>query len=238
MITFVDPRKPGEALWPAKYPIEELNRRRAGMGAYDFAALQQQQPAPSGGGLFQEAWFAGKFVDVAPRLARRARGWDTAATENGGDFTVGVKIAEADGIFYVEDVVRGQWSPGKAEAQMRVTIEMDGKIAQREEQEGGAAGKTVIAARTKLLAGVDYEGVVVTGSKITRSKPYRVQCEAGNVRIVRAEWNRKYIEELCGFPTAKNDDQVDASSAAFNAVLLEPEAFDPAAAGMTSAATW
>lgn len=241
-------RRIGEPLWPAKYPLSELRRRRAGMGEYDWSALYQQQPAPSGGGLFKEEWFADKFVDVAPVVARRARGWDTAATDGGGDYTCGVRIAEADSIFYVEDVVRGQWSPGVAEAQMKLTVELDGtNVAQREEKEGGSAGKIVIDARTKTFAGKNYEGVPITGSKVTRSKPFRIQCEAGNVRIVRDKgrggvdgtgWNRDYINELCGFPTAKHDDQVDASSCAFNAVLLEPPAFDYAAAGMTSSATW
>lgn len=232
-------RAVGEALWPAKYPLEELARRRAGMGEYDWSALYQQHPVPSGGGLFREEWFAGKFVDAAPVVARRARGWDTASTEGGGDYTCGVKIAEAGGVFYVEDVVRGQWSPANAEARMRTAIELDGKdVAQREEKEGGSAGATVIGARTKTFAGVNYEGVAVSGSKVTRSKPFRVQCEAGNVRVVRGEWNKKYLDELCGFPTAKHDDQVDGSSCAFNAVLLEPEAFDYAKAGMTSSATW
>lgn len=240
-------RGKGEPLWPEKYPLEDLRRRRAGMGEYDWSALYQQQPAPSGGGLFKEEWFADKFVDAAPIVARRARGWDTAATEGGGDFTVGVRIAEANGIFYIEDVVRGQWSPAVAEAQMILTAELDGPIAIREEQEGGSAGKTVIEARTKTFAGRDYQGVSVTGSKVTRSKPFRVQCEAGNVRIVRDRgrggvegrgWNRDYIKELCGFPTALHDDQVDGSSCAFNAVLLEPPAFDPDVAGMTSEVTW
>lgn len=243
-----DPRSVGDALWPEKYPLAELRRRRAGLGEYDFSALYQQQPAPSGGGLFKESWFSEKFVDAAPVVARRARGWDTASTEGGGDWTCGVKVAEAGGIFYIEDVVRGQWSPAEAEATMQVTVELDGPhVAQREEKEGGSAGKTVIDARTKLFAGKNYQGVAITGSKVTRSKPFRIQCEAGNVRIVRDRgrggahgtgWNRDYISELCGFPTAKHDDQVDGSSCGFNAVLLEPEAFDHEKAGMSSAATW
>jgi len=241
-------RQPGEALWPQKYPLSDLRRRKAGMGEYDWAALYQQTPAPSGGGLFKEEWFADKFVDAAPVVARRARGWDTASKEGAGDYTCGVKIAEAGGIFYVEHVVRGQWSPANAEAQMKLAVELDGpNCAQREEKEGGSAGTTVIDARTKTFAGKDYQGVQISGSKVTRSKPFRVQCEAGNVRIVRDRgvggvnnlgWNADYISELCGFPTAKHDDQVDGSSCSFNAVLLEPPPFDPVAAGMTGAGTW
>jgi predicted phage terminase large subunit-like protein len=106
---------------------------------------------------------------------------------------------------------------------MKTTAELDGvMVAIREEREGGSAGKTVIDARLKTLAGFNYDGVAVTGSKVVRSKPLRTQCEAGNVRIVRGEWNAAYLKELCVFPAGKHDDQVDASSCAFNAVLLEP----------------
>jgi len=232
-------RRVGEALWPSKYPLVELKRRRATGGEYDWASLYQQRPAPSGGGLFKEEWFAGRFVDVAPAVARRARGWDTAGTEGAGDWTVGVRIAEADGLFYVEDVQRQQLGPAGVDGLMRTTAELDGKnVAQREEKEGGSAGGAVVAARAKTLVGFDYNFVQITGSKVTRSKPFRAQCEAGNVRIVRGAWNADYIKELCAFPTAKHDDQVDGSSCAFNAVLLEPEPFRYEEAGMTSAATW
>jgi predicted phage terminase large subunit-like protein len=217
-------RRVGDALWPEKYPLAELKKRRATGGEYDWASLYQQRPAPSGGGLFKEEWFAGKFVDVAPANARRARGWDTAGTEGAGDWTCGVRIAEVDGIFYVEDVRRKQIGPSAVNDLMRTTTELDGKAcAQREEKEGGSAGAAVVAARAKMLVGFDYAFVQISGSKVTRCKPFRAQCEAGNVRIVRGLWNASYVQELCGFPTAKHDDQVDASSCAFNAVLLEPK---------------
>ncbi len=241
---FVDPRKKGEALWPAKYPLEELARRRAGMGSYDWASLYQGRPTPSGGGLFKEIWFADRFLDVAPAIMRVARGWDTAGTEQDGDYTVGVKIGEeflkdeytgalaSTGRFVILDVKRGQLGPNGVDSLIKVTAELDGvACAIREEKEGGSAGGAVIAARLKMLRGFDYKEVIVSGSKITRSKPFRAQCEGGNVYLLRDQgrggvnntgWNRDYVTELCGFPTANHDDQVDGSSCAFNAVLLEP----------------
>jgi predicted phage terminase large subunit-like protein len=232
---FTDPRHTGEALWPAKYPIEELARRRAGMGEYDWSSLYQGRPAPSGGGLFKEEWFAGRFLDAAPSQMRVARGWDTAGTEGGGDWTCGVKIGEeflqnvstgdlqSTGRFVVLDVARKQLGPDGVDKLMKLTTELDGKeCAVREEKEGGSAGVAVVMARAKTLVGYDYNFVQVSGSKVTRSKPFRAQCEAGNVWLLRAQWNVEYLKELCGFPTAAHDDQVDGSSCAFNAVLLEP----------------
>lgn len=232
-------RDAGDLLWPGRDGPSELAEQRTVLGPTDYAAQYQQQPSPAGGGLFKQEWFADKFVDAAPLVARRTRGWDTAGTEGAGDWTCGVRIAEANGIFYVEDVQRQQLGPNGVDALIRVTAETDGRgCCQREEKEGGSAGAAVIAARTKTLAGFDYAGVEISGSKVTRCKPFRAQCEAGNVRIVRGAWNAEYVNELCRFPTAAHDDQVDASSCAFNAVLMEPVPFDYRAAGMTSAATW
>ncbi len=107
---------------------------------------------------------------------------------------------------------------------MLQTAAFDGVgCSQREEKEGGSAGKVVVEARLKAMAGYDYAGVVISGDKVTRSKPFRAQVEGGNVALVRGEWNEAYIRQLCDFPTGSHDDMVDASSCAFNAVLLEPE---------------
>ena len=65
---------------------------------------------PRSGSLFRREWFA--VVDAPPARAERVRYWDKAATQDAGDYTVGVLMAKTDdGLFYVEDVVRGQWSP-------------------------------------------------------------------------------------------------------------------------------
>lgn len=230
-------RAKGDPLWPETYPLKELYARRATMGEYDWSSLYQQKPSPSGGGLFKEEWF--RFAPAGPAIARRARGWDTAGTENDGDWTCGVKIAEefveinlpdghstelqSTGRFFIEDVVRRQLGPAGVDGLIKTTTELDGlSVAQREEKEGGSAGLAVVAARAKLLVGFDYKEVIISGSKVTRSKPFRAQAEAGNIYLVRAPWNKPYVDELCGFPTGKHDDQVDGSSCAFNSVLMEP----------------
>lgn len=232
----VDIREDGEeTVWALT--TETGNYVVWGLASSNSAGQLQQRPAPEGGGLFKREWF--KFVDAAPVTARRVRGWDTAGTELGGDWTVGVKISEIDGLFYVEDVVRGQYGPAGVDALILQITKMDGiGCAQREEREGGSAGKAVTGARARTLVGYDYAEVSISGDKVTRAKPFRAQVEAGNVALVRGTWNEEYIRELSIFPSGKHDDQVDASSAAFNAVLLEPEAFNPTAVGMRSATTW
>jgi predicted phage terminase large subunit-like protein len=215
-----DPRThPGELLWPQVFSGTIVRALTRDLGPYGAAGQLQQRPAPEGGGLFKREWF--KIVDASPIAARRVRGWDTAGTEGDGDWTVGARMAmTSDGKVYLEDITRGQWGPAAVDSVMRLSADTDGKeVGQREEKEGGSAGKAVVTARAQQLMGFDYGGVVVTGDKVTRAKPFRAQCEAGNVYLVRAPWNKEYLDELCDFPAGAHDDQVDASSCAFNELV-------------------
>lgn len=234
-----DPRTiPGELLMPALLTEQMVRDAELKLGPFGTAGQMQQRPSPEGGGLFRREWF--RIVDILPSVTRQhrriARGWDTAGTEQGGDWTVGVKILQIEieaeqvkpgGViipaqyhYYVVSVVRDQTA--NVDRMMRATAESDGKeVDQREEKEGGASGVAVIASRAQALRGYSYSGVQISGDKVTRAKPFRTQCEAGNVFLLRGEWNDAYLDELTHFPTGMNDDQVDGSSCAFNALLLE-----------------
>lgn len=217
-----DPRTvPGELLMPQLLGEAKVKQLEIDLGPYGVAGQLQQNPVIEGGGLFREEWFT--IVEEAPaHAARRVRGWDTAGTELDGDYTCGVLLSEDEGErIYVEDVRRKQVAD--VETFIVAVAEQDGKsVAQREEKEGGASGKAVILARAKKLKGFDYQGVALSAGKIERAKGFRSQCAAGNVSLVRGNWNRAYIDELCSFPMGAHDDQVDGSSASYNALILEP----------------
>lgn len=219
---------PGELLWPALIDEAKVRQVELDLGPFGTASQLQQQPAKETGGLFQRQWFT--VVDTLPgTVVRRVRGWDDAGTEGGGCYTAGVRLAECkvgkdEYVFVVEHVVRDQLGPDNVERLIKETAVSDGRktCAQREEKEGGSAGLAVVASRTRLLQGFDYQGVVVTGDKVTRAKPYRTQCEGRRVLLLRGEWNAAYLDELASFPNGRYKDQVDASSTAFNTLLLEP----------------
>lgn len=71
-------------------------------------------------------------------------------------------------------------------------------------------------------AGFDYASVPATGDKVTRARPFRAQCEAGNVRLIRGAWNETFLQELERFPMGGHDDQVDATGCAYNVLALKP----------------
>ncbi len=166
-----------------------------------------------------------QFVDVVPDKAARVRFWDLAATEAGfkthdPDYTAGVLMAYADGDFFVEDVVRVRRAT-HVDQLIRQVAEGDGRrVMIGVEREPGAAGKLFGDHLVAVLAGYTLRVVPVTGDKTTRALPWISQVHNRRFHIKRAAWTREYVEEICAFPQAGHDDQVDATSGAF-ALLSE-----------------
>lgn len=221
---FEDPRtEDGELLFPERFPAEEIERLKRAKGSYAYSGQYQQRPAPRSGGMFQRGDF--EIVDAVPAGAMRCRAWDFAATQpkpgKQPDWTVGLRLAHRNGIFYVEDVKRDRWSPADVEKNLKNTASQDGlEVRVRMPQDPGAAGKSDAATKIKLLAGYEVKVVAPTGEKSVRAKPASAQAEAGNVKLVRGEWNDTFLDEVCSFPNAQHDDQVDAFADALNELAL------------------
>lgn len=210
----------GEALWPAKYSADDLERIRVNIGSYDWSALYMGAPAPPEGALVKRAWI--QIRPSAPDGMRKCRYWDKAGTVMAGDYTAGVKIGRTtDGSWWICHATRGQWGPGEREARMRSTAEADGiETLQRIEQEPGSGGKDSASISVRNLAGFDVQARPVSGDKETRFRPFAAQAEAGNVYMVAGEWNAAYLDEICSFPFGKHDDQVDGTGGAFNELAV------------------
>ncbi|MQB37610.1 terminase [Agrobacterium tumefaciens] len=221
---FEDPRtEDGELLFPERFPAEEIERLKRAKGSYAYSGQYQQRPAPRSGGMFQRGDF--EIVDAVPAGAKRCRAWDFAATQpkpgKQPDWTVGLRMAYHGGIFYVEDVRRDRWSPADVEKNLKSTATQDGLLVRiRMPEDPGAAGKSDAATKLKLLAGYNVAAIRPTGEKSVRAKPASAQAEAGNVKLVRGVWNETFLDEVCSFPNAQHDDQVDAFADALNELAL------------------
>ncbi|MBA2702678.1 MAG: phage terminase large subunit [Blastocatellia bacterium] len=175
------------------------------------------------GALFKRHWF--EIVDAAPALGPRVRFWDMASTKDGGDWSVGLKMVRSGGIFTIEDVQRGRWTPHERDAVILQTAKLDGHAVKVVvEQEPGSAGVSVVAAMVQMLAGYPVEGRRATGDKVTRAAPLASQAQAGNVKLVAGGWNSAFIDELSAFPSVGiHDDQCDSASGAFGVLTEESE---------------
>lgn len=217
-------RAEGEALWPERYPIEELAKRRRAvslsLGSQVWDAQYQQSPSSPDGDVFLRDWPTIGRAEVDATAQRWVRGWDLAATAGGGDWTVGVLLARlGDGRTVVVDVTAGQWAADQVRAEILTAAQRDpaGTLTVLP-QDPGQAGKDQAQQLVRMLAGHDVRAEAQTGSKEVRANGLAAQQRAGQVGLVDAKWNRAFVAELAAFPRASHDDQVDAAATAFNAL--------------------
>lgn len=218
----------GEALWPERFPVAALENRRQVMGDYPFASQYQQRPIPKGEQVFEVDKI--EVVTRVPAGLLGVRFYDLAITAKAkSDYTVGLKMAidPANEDIYVLDVFRQKTKPAALLAAIKSHAFKDGKewdVA----LEGEKAGIMNIdyLSRDKDLRGFKLHLDPIKGDKYARAQAVMSRVALGQVKILRAAWNRAFIEELRIFDSGAHDDQVDALSGAYNflAEQVVPEA--------------
>lgn len=224
-------RRPGHALCPTRYPLKALLGLKADVGSMGWSSEYQGVPRSAEGNRFKESWF-----NILPVLNGEALAygdkvcyWDNAATDDDGCYTAGVFMLIYQGLIYILDVVRGQWSTDERNKMMRNTaVRHTAQYGPHQiyfEHEGGSAGKDAALAIVRYMAGYDIHAHSPSGSKDVRLMPFEAQAEGGNVRLIAPEgcrWIRPYLDELTEMPNGAYRDQGDATSGAYNILALNP----------------
>lgn len=190
---------------------------------------------PTAGLYFQREWF--EIIDAIPsNCIQVARAWDRAATkpnENNKDpdWTAGIKVHKhATGLFIISDVRRLRDTPLKVESFVKNTATQDGHaVPVYLDQDPGSSGVADADNYVRLLAGWEVRVNKPSGDKATRAKPASAQCEAGNIKLLRGDWNEEFLNELenfTGIDGDGHDDQVDCLSLAFNSMCQDPSILD------------
>jgi phage terminase large subunit-like protein len=108
-------------------------------------------------------------------MVRRIRYWDLASSVDSGDWSVGLRMSRTDaGLFYVEDVIRGQWGPFDRDKVILQTAHIDSRgLPIRIEQEPGSAGVSMIASLVRIYVGANtfHESYFVSSSSTTARPP-------------------------------------------------------------------
>lgn len=214
-------RKKGEALHPARYPLEQLQQIKAAIGSRDFEALYQQHPTPEGGSVFHEKWLQRTWLpkDLPARFDKVIQSWDMAFKDSDtSDFVVGQLWGKKGADLYLLDQLRGRWG-------FMESVEKVKELTAKESQYERGATRKLIEDKANGPAVIDMlkreiQGILPVqpdGSKLARAHAVTALFEAGNVLLPDrsiAPWIDEYRMELTRFPSGAHDDQVDSTTQA------------------------
>lgn len=217
----------GDPLWDSLFPKKELDQKEMELTPHAKAGQMQQRPAGREGGKFKRAWFTeDKFLEPneVPAATKWVRHWDLAGTVAlGADWTVGLKLGRMpNGCYVIGSVIRNQKEGHDVRELIKLTAAMDGYQCEISlPQDPGQAGKVQASDFVRNMPGYNVKTERETGPKVKRADPVAAQASHGNLFLVSAPWNETFLDELCLFPSAPHDDQVDALSGAFARFILQ-----------------
>lgn len=166
-----------------------------------------------------------RYVKDCPSKGRTVRAWDISATDpkksmtKNPDWTVGLKMIESGGRYFVEDVIRFQGDPDEVLTRMKEAAIEDGPWCEVVlEEQPGAAGKIVKNMYIKEFEeiGISPAFVGASGNKFERMNPVSIACKDGDMFLKKADWNKVFTDELIKVPNGDKDDQADAFAIAYN----------------------
>jgi predicted phage terminase large subunit-like protein len=186
----------------------------------------------SAGNFFRREWFP--IIDAIPAgWVQAIRAYDRGATKvhegnKDPDWTRGLKVYKySDGSFVVADLKSIRDTPGQVENLIKNVASHDGySVRIISQQDPGSAGVAEAQNFVRMLAGFDVRSVVLSKDKVTRAKPVSAQSEVGNIKVLRAPWNKEFFDELENFPDGAHDDIIDVLSLSFNELCANPSILD------------
>jgi predicted phage terminase large subunit-like protein len=205
-------RSIGEALHPAREPLEELARIKEQLGPHAFGAQYQQTPIPIGGGIVE--WERFKWYSQLPNNGQGGlyvQSWDTAMDiHETNSYSVCTTWFRYQGNNYLIDVWRQRMRPADLLIIMHQhAIKYRADLVIIERHNGSEALIETLFQHTRL----NLLNVRPTGSKIQRMAGEYAAITGGLVFLPKtATWLPEFRSEIVKFPQAKHDDQVDSLS--------------------------
>lgn len=229
-------RQAGEALWPERYSLEELQRMRAGKTPYYWRALYQQDPQAEGGTEFPASWFEGKdlWFEEWPTASRcRVVALDPAlgAHASYGDYSAFVMLlVDAEGRLWVDADLRRSHVVEIVET----AIEIQRKFtAERFAVEANQFQELIAdqiwresKARGLITPALGLKNGPLTSKlqRIRRLSPFLSRRE---IRFKANSPGAKLLfDQLRDFPTAEHDDGPDALEMALRTAILHLQGTD------------
>ncbi len=214
---FEDNRREGEILVPSRFPLEVINKMKKSMGDYTWSSQYLQHPFIKSGGLFKRDCF--NFISSIDRslVVRQIISIDLAFSEGKNCYTALVVMnLMKDETVVVENVIRFQHATAKREALMLEFCQRYPDAAVVIESQPTSNSKDLENMQSRNLAGFAVHFVKSNKSKELRAEPSACALEAGNIYLVKADWNTMLIDEMIAFPFGSTLDMCDSFSQGYN----------------------
>lgn len=208
-------RKPGEALWPERYPIEELLRIKRDVGTRDWIALYQQEPSDEEGAIFPiKAWqyYSPRTFDFNSRF-RTFQLWDTAFKEKqqNDPSACATWTRSPGGILYLRDVLAVRL-PYPALKKL-IKAQYDKWNPDTVYIEDKASGISLLQDMRSL--GIPLREYQPDGDKVVRAHAVTPFIESGRMLLPdEHEMLSDFLQEHAKFPAGAHDDMVDTTTMA------------------------
>ncbi|RZL29651.1 MAG: terminase [Sphingomonas sp.] len=208
----MDPRQPGEALWPQRFPVEKLNVIRRNSERV-WVSLYQGRPSPPEGNILKREWW-GRYspADLPDKFDSVSLSVDPTFDANAkSDYNCFMIMGMHRAYVYILHMVNLRLDFTQ---QLALLKALDRSWPLRAKWiENTANGAALINTAKKTIPGLI--AITPQGSKVARAEAVTPYIQAGNVLIPQdgdAPWVGEFVEQCASFPNGKNDDIVDALS--------------------------
>jgi len=212
-------RKPGEALWQERFPIDTLQQIQKQLGSYWFNALYQQEPSDTANSLFKRENFK-YFKQIGDHVLLDGRSVDLTdcinfatadlaiSTNHNADWSVFLVFSvTCEKSVLIRDIVRTRCQPTKhIEILRSLSVKYNVRLWGIE----AVQYQSALVLQASSL-GIPVKEIKPYSDKFTRAIPIAAMLEAGKIYFPDySEWLSEFEQELSQFPDGKHDDQVDA----------------------------
>lgn len=209
----------GTALWPERWPLEELAKKRR--DEYTWSSLYQGRPRPRGGALFEGV----VTYSTLPATMRKCIGIDLAYSgKTSSDFSVAVVLGYESkkdiagkecGTYFVLDMLRMQAQLPVFAARLAQLLATHPQANVHWFTGGQEAG--IVDLLAKQPTPIRVRATPAKADKFNRALPTSADWNAGRVAVPEnAPWVSEFLAEVCGFTgiSDAHDDIVDSLAAA------------------------
>lgn len=203
----------GNALWPERFPLEQLLQIKTVIGSQLFSSLYQQSPMASENQIFKPHYWS--YYNELPKFELIFQSWDTAVKANEtNDYSACTTFGMSKDKLYILDIYKARLEfPELLKQVLYNAKKYKVNTILIEDKSSGQGLVQTLVKDTQL----DIRAVPVKADKVVRANLFVPFIESGRILLPNidafpdtAKWVTETKKELEEFPLGAHDDVVDS----------------------------